>query len=764
MANEIEIRVTGADTSGPAVTSANRNAQSLRETVKTTGASMRDTAKAAEALAAEAGNVGDQAAEAARDTARLAEAADRAAKDAAQLDQQVDDLQTSLRDLASEYARTQDKDLLVKIKEQQAALREQTSVRKILRESAQAAAELAADAARVSTSAAVAARDTEKLGDAAARSARDAAQLDRQIEDLRGSLSDLASEYARTQDSTILTQIKQQQAALRETVNVRSMLPDPEPQGGAFGRLLGRVIGEKAGTEAAVGLSARLSASAASISPVGAAIAAPLAISIATLLGAAIGSAITGGVGVGGVVGGLKVAAQHAEVKASATSLADEFKNRMQSAAVAYVPAAIEGLDIIRGHMQAADDDFGRIFDSTARHVPKLADAVGQSARELLGGVADLAEESGPAVDSIADGLIRIGRAAGDGLSSLTDNADSGARALTVVFSVIEMSIQSVFRFINILAELYEVMEFGNGVLEFLSAKTTKGSESNTEFAQSIQDVIGGFRDETDAAEDAEEAIRRYAEATDRIVDQNLDAAEATLQYRDSLREAKDAIDKKRAVNDEESESLIRLARQSNSVTDALEQQGVSASTLATRHQQMRADFISTAISMGHSRARAEELADQYLKIPKKVSTDVEADTGQAARNLRSVRDLIAQIRSKRVVITAVTRSEGRAVPIGDGVGGRAHGGITGAAAGGIRGNLTWVGEQGPELLDLPPGTMVHPAGTSQRIAAESAGGTSMVIQGDVILQGVQDPAGMVAALQDYARWNGPLRIPVMSS
>jgi phage-related minor tail protein len=53
-----------------------------------------------------------------------------------------------------------------------------------------------------------------------------------------------------------------------------------------------------------------------------------------------------------------------------------------------------------------------------------------------------------------------------------------------------------------------------------------------------------------------------------------------------------------------------------------------------------------------------------------------------------------------------------------------AHGGIRGAADGGLRGGLTWTGENGPELLDLPPGTTVHSAPDSQRIAATSGGGS----------------------------------------
>ena len=52
-------------------------------------------------------------------------------------------------------------------------------------------------------------------------------------------------------------------------------------------------------------------------------------------------------------------------------------------------------------------------------------------------------------------------------------------------------------------------------------------------------------------------------------------------------------------------------------------------------------------------------------------------------------------------------------------LGGKASGGIVGAAAsGGIRSNLTWVGEQGPELLDLPAGARVWSNADSRRKAA----------------------------------------------
>jgi hypothetical protein len=52
---------------------------------------------------------------------------------------------------------------------------------------------------------------------------------------------------------------------------------------------------------------------------------------------------------------------------------------------------------------------------------------------------------------------------------------------------------------------------------------------------------------------------------------------------------------------------------------------------------------------------------------------------------------------------------------------GKAAGGIVGgAASGGIRSNLTWVGEQGPELVNLAPGTRVWSNPDSRRMQQQA--------------------------------------------
>ncbi|UOZ10549.1 hypothetical protein [Amycolatopsis sp. WQ 127309] len=81
----------------------------------------------------------------------------------------------------------------------------------------------------------------------------------------------------------------------------------------------------------------------------------------------------------------------------------------------------------------------------------------------------------------------------------------------------------------------------------------------------------------------------------------------------------------------------------------------------------------------------------------------------------------------KRFYMTYINQIIGNAPsssPAGFGfVGHNAHGGPIGhAATGGGRGGMTWVGEQGPELVKLPVGSFVNPAGTSSRGGGSRAG------------------------------------------
>lgn len=75
---------------------------------------------------------------------------------------------------------------------------------------------------------------------------------------------------------------------------------------------------------------------------------------------------------------------------------------------------------------------------------------------------------------------------------------------------------------------------------------------------------------------------------------------------------------------------------------------------------------------------------------------------------------------------------------------GYAHGGVVGAATGGLHGGLRMVGEHGPELLELPPGTRVNSNPDTERMMGGEGGILQQVIQlvvdGQVIAQAMAEP------------------------
>lgn len=98
-------------------------------------------------------------------------------------------------------------------------------------------------------------------------------------------------------------------------------------------------------------------------------------------------------------------------------------------------------------------------------------------------------------------------------------------------------------------------------------------------------------------------------------------------------------------------------------------------------------DLVNTA-------GKADRLGDSIKKIPNSHSTKITADTSPARASVDNLRAYIAQFTQQRFTAT-VHLAQDR----------------PGHNAGGTRswrGGLTWVGEQGPELISLPRGTAVY--------------------------------------------------------
>ncbi|HUM06361.1 MAG TPA: phage tail tape measure protein [Terriglobales bacterium] len=99
--------------------------------------------------------------------------------------------------------------------------------------------------------------------------------------------------------------------------------------------------------------------------------------------------------------------------------------------------------------------------------------------------------------------------------------------------------------------------------------------------------------------------------------------------------------------------------------------------------------------------------------VPDSRKAKVLADIKDLENKIAQAKAELASLRSKTVTVNVrtVTTSSGEVARHGF-----ASGGIRGAASGGPRSGLTLVGEDGPELADLPTGTRIRPSGETRRM------------------------------------------------
>lgn len=104
------------------------------------------------------------------------------------------------------------------------------------------------------------------------------------------------------------------------------------------------------------------------------------------------------------------------------------------------------------------------------------------------------------------------------------------------------------------------------------------------------------------------------------------------------------------------------------------------------------------------------------------------ADFRKRANNeLNGIRDRNVDIRIRVLGLSAARAALSVAQSLS--AMGYAQGGIKGAADGGLKSGLSWVGEHGPELVKLPPGAQVHSAGDSRRMAGS---GGELTVRGRI--------------------------------
>ena len=247
--------------------------------------------------------------------------------------------------------------------------------------------------------------------------------------------------------------------------------------------------------------------------------------------------------------------------------------------------------------------------------------------------------------------------------------------------------------------------------------------------ARSQEEMTSAVEQTAAAYEAAQKALTEYADAQRAATDPVFAMIDALDSVDQAQGEYNDAVKEYGAESPEAISAAVGL-------TQAVAQAEQAALDGSTSYEDFKAKLAAwvrqgvitqatadaVAGRVDNARESAEDYAGPYA------ANIIAQDS--ASVTLQRIRSLIAGINSKTVTITTRHNVVGGTTARGlEYYAGRAGGGLVGAGhaeEGGPRGGMTLVGEQGPELLNLAPGTNVIPAGQTQAMLS-SAGGAGPI-------------------------------------
>lgn len=509
---------------------------------------------------------------------------------------------------------------------------------------------------------------------------------------------------------------------------------------------LGATVGKDLGS----GVVKSASGSLADLGPVVMGVLAVGAVSAAPLIGATIGAAVLGGAGIGGIVGGAMIASKDARVQGAFKGLAETAKSELQHAAEPFVPAMLNAIGIAKQGFIGFNADLKGIFSASAGYVKPLTDGLMGLVREALPGIRKAIESAGPIFAKLGAELPELGAAFGDMFSSISDHAPEAAAALGFILDGLEVLIPVIGDVIGWLSSMFGKMvegelniidmvdKLGTVVpaaallskalqgtkerLESASATMHDTSDSSQTLGESMGFVEGEAKKQTEAVQDLKTQLDGMANSSMSVFDAEIEAADAIDKSTKAIAKNGKATSDNSEKGRENNRQLSSLAKSFNSLQDATEASGGSANRVNRIFDSQRAKFIAAAKAAGYTASEATNLANKLLKIPTNRTVTIKGNVGDASTKIQAIKDALNRVPGSKVITIRAFAD----LPAGLSLGNLLHhasGGVQGAASGGLRSNMTWVGEHGPELVNLPPGAAVNSNPDSMRMAAQGGGG-----------------------------------------
>lgn len=456
---------------------------------------------------------------------------------------------------------------------------------------------------------------------------------------------------------------------------------------------------------------------------VGLAIGAAIGAAVGPTLLSAVGAALAGGIGLGVIGLGVVKAIQADDNLTAAGQKVVEKLNRAITANVSSLTVPIQGaFDKVGGFAERLQGKLGPVFRTLAADIDPFVDKVLSAGEAISDVLLKKATDSGPAIDALGDGIGMLGDATASFLDEIVNTGPGAADNLRLVLGATSDLITQTGNFLGLIEKLAD-QEWLTGPLLPLLRKHYKDA------AESSDDLAGSTQDLTTEMDNAGKAATGQMDALAALSDEMKAQSDPAFSLLNSLHKLDVAqtdytqdLKKFGPENEKTQMSLRKLGKAGIDVEAAVGRLG------DTFDGHLTPAMRNTLHAAGLTAPQIDALEKQFTqakregdKFAKKYQASAQVNgISSAQRAVRSITDDLRDFQG-RWTATMITNYKTFGKP-GSG-GGLATGGISGAANGQTSGGLTWVGEHGPELRSLPPGTRVWSAGDSARMAAQSGGG-----------------------------------------
>ncbi|MET0916724.1 MAG: hypothetical protein ABWY81_11060 [Jiangellaceae bacterium] len=519
---------------------------------------------------------------------------------------------------------------------------------------------------------------------------------------------------------------------------------------------------------------------------------------LAPLAGATLAAAVVGGAAGIGIIGGVMLAAKDPRVRAAGTSLGQNLTESLTKDADVFVAPVLQSIGTIQNAFTTQlRPAVQNIFKNTAPMLEPLTKGALTAVTGIVRGIEAATSKAAPVIGAISDLIGHAGQSVGTFMEKMAGQADNGARAIKNLDSALTTTIGVVGDVAVVLSETYGAFDRVNKGVEKVTGNFTNLTDIG------LPGVVGQFKQAWPHIQETRKQFEKTAPVIDRVAAGAIGLAEevnkaggavltageaagdAGMHMGDFGQSMVDATNKARGLYDAETavaqamddtkkaiekngktldintdkgrenrRMLSDLAGKLSSADDGFRKVGQSSSDAARRGNSSRDSFIRVARQMGATQKQAEQLADKMGLIKTK-KVDFLVNTHDAAGRLAAAQDRINRMHGKTVTVRVSVSGLERLDNLGHRIGGyKASGGVVGAASGGVRSNMTLVGEHGPELVNLPPGSRVNSNEDSMRMMSGNGSGNSGVIVVPVYLDGKEIARAMADPMRHFVGSN----------